>query len=71
MVRRRASSSEDRSFSAMCSTSSSKRIDCVSQASAAASSDGLKNPPRNNRAKVSGSMALSTVTSGRASPAHV
>ena len=47
----------------MCSASSSKRTDCVSQASAAASSDGQKNPPRNNRARVSGSMALSAVTS--------
>ena len=70
MVRWRASSTEHMSLSDICRASSSKRVSCVSQESASASSLGLKNAARSNRASSSGAMPLSAVTRGSASWSH-
>ena len=67
MVRWRASSTEHMSLSDICRASSSKRVSCVSHESASASSLGLKNAARNNRASSSGAISLSAVTRGSAS----
>ena len=67
IVRCRASSTEHMSLSDICNASSSKRVSCVSQESASASSLGLKNAARNNRASSSGAISLSAVTRGSAS----
>ena len=63
----RASSTEHMSLSDICRTVSSKRVSCVSQESASASSLGLKYAARNNRASSSGAIPLSAVTKGNAS----